>query len=156
MKTSRLILVLVLAFIVFGVLLYTMPTDIVSAVDMDSATLYIHCMDYWGDNKVIVNGASKIVVCSVALMPDTIKQCSTIKGIDLQYNATSIAEVDNIVERLKVQVYSQDRLQNIVTLYGYSPMVRGGIVVDNNLVNIQIAYSNGVLTIGSPIILGSF
>lgn len=156
MKTTRLWLVFVLVFILMGALLYIMPNDIVTAVDAEQATLYIHCIDYYGDGQVISNGSGKIVVSTMDMRFTTLRQCMSVKGVDVRYQATSADEVDKLIDRLNITVYSADYLKDLVTLYGYSPAVKGGIVVDNRLVNIQIAYNQGTVTVGSPIILGSF
>ena len=44
----------------------------------------------------------------------------------------------------------------IVCVYGYSPLLKGGIRVDGRKINVQIALNQGTVHIGSPLLLGSY
>jgi hypothetical protein len=65
-------------------------------------------------------------------------------------------DVAALIERLGVEVFDIQILDNHTIYYGYTRKLRGGVAVDDTLVNIQIAIRGGRVTVGTPLILGSF
>lgn len=58
--------------------------------------------------------------------------------------------------RLGVTVTERQSLGGIEIVYGYTEKLRGGVNVDGKRVNIELAYRGGTITVGTPVILGSY
>lgn len=66
------------------------------------------------------------------------------------------AELKNLVARLNINVVSEENLGDIVVINGYCKKFATGVFVGSDMVNIQLAYNKGIITVGCPVILGSF
>ena len=64
----------------------------------------------------------------------------------------------DIVSNFKFEKIKEDLFDGIVCVYGFSKVFRENeyIVLDNTKYNIQIVFNKGVITIGFPIIVGSY
>lgn len=60
------------------------------------------------------------------------------------------------IRRLGVTVTERQSLGGIEIVYGYTEKLRGGVNVDGKRVNIELAYRGGTITVGTPVILGSY
>ena len=63
-----------------------------------------------------------------------------------------------IVSNFKFEKIKEDLFDGIVCVYGFSKVFRENeyIVLDNTKYNTQIVFNKGVITIGFPIIVGSY
>lgn len=73
-------------------------------------------------------------------------------GITVQTDLTLL----QALQRLSVSNYEVMRLDEIMIVCGYSPQLKGGVLLDGRLVNVQLAFCNGKTIIGSPLIFGSY
>jgi hypothetical protein len=151
------LLLIFLAIGIFGCLYFFMPTDFIRAVSKEEArvdtTVYIYCDSY--DGEYIPNGSGAIVKTTFADYPSALANCTAVKGTSIEFAGTP-SDINAILSRLEVTVISSDGAADVASIYGYSPLVKGGIAVDGHVINIHIAYSGGTVSIGSPLILGSF
>lgn len=65
-------------------------------------------------------------------------------------------EFESEIRRLGVTVTERQSLGGIEIVYGYTEKLRGGVNVDGKRVNIELAYRGGTITVGTPVILGSY
>lgn len=65
-------------------------------------------------------------------------------------------EFEAEIRRLGVTVTERQSLGGIEIVYGYTEKLRGGVNVDGKRVNIEFAYRGGTITVGTPVILGSY
>ncbi len=84
---------------------------------------------------------------------------SSLHNLPKDYSAVTVslkATAAEIIQLLRLEVKLQEDLVEAVCIYGYSSLIKGGITIDNFLVNVQIvAYANEI-KVGSPIIVGAF
>ena len=65
-------------------------------------------------------------------------------------------DINIIIKKLKIEILSKQDLDNIIVIEGYSPLINKSIYINNENINIQIAFNNNKITVGYPLILGSF
>ena len=66
-------------------------------------------------------------------------------------------EIGSALSTLKAKVVKTEYLSDKTTvIYAYSPLIKKSLNIENNNVNLQIAYKNDSSIIGWPLILGSF
>lgn len=75
-------------------------------------------------------------------------QCVRFDGSDL--------DVEKIIKRLRVEKVYEQELSGIFVIYGYSPRLGEGVYLDGKKVNIQIAKRGETVTVGTPLIKGSY
>lgn len=73
-------------------------------------------------------------------------------GITIQTDLTLL----QALQRLSVSNYEVMRLDGITIVCGYSPLLKGGVLLDGRFVNIQLAFRDDKTIIGSPLIFGSY
>ena len=67
----------------------------------------------------------------------------------------SIDDFENLLEIMKLE-YTYENVGEIIVVSGYIPHVKYLAYVNGQKKNIQLAFNNGVISIGSPLILGSY
>ncbi len=145
--------VLFLALTIIAIMTYFVPKSLHRQLNLQNATCQIFCT---GTTLVHANvGFGKIVSCNGDELAKTLGQCSGVDGVSFTFVATQF-DVDNLVLQLDLQVHSVQTLNALTIICGYSPQIPGGIVVDGNKTNVQIAFDGNVMTVGSPLILGSY
>ena len=152
---KRFFVTLTLSIIIFGVLTYAMPKDFDNYVEAISScgTVSIYCKQSELDGIDMGNG--KIVQCDVEALPTIIKKCQDVDGVSVTFNGAQ-ADVTRIARLLNLKDVFEYELDGLVVTCGKSAKVRGGVVIDGRFVNVQIAYKDGAVTVGSPLILGSY
>ena len=103
--------------------------------------------------RVIANGSGWIVEGSreeLRLLPS-----SRIAGYSFQTTSESF-DTAGFLRKMKAEVLSPTEVQGILCIYGYTPLLQGGILADGKKINFQIVVRDGIVTVGTPVILGSF
>ena len=104
---------------------------------------------------IIKNGNSFIVNTNVSNADSVRNNINNIQGESVTFNGTY-----NDYVTLKTKLFNKfcfdEELLSIKTCYGYNNNLNNSISIDGNVVNIQLAYNNGNITIGTPVILGSY
>ncbi len=151
---KKLLLFLMSAVVLAGLFTY-MPRDLVAVLDKTVGDAYvtIYCTEYSGES--IETGIGKAVTVPINSYARTVVRCGDIRGVTVTFNG-NLRDVQSILDSLDAVTLSSERLKNIVTVYAYSPSVCGKLIVDGQPVNIQIAFTNGVVHVGSPLLLGSY
>lgn len=67
-----------------------------------------------------------------------------------------LAEARAILSRLNAEVVNTEEIDQLQIWYAYTHMLGGELNVSGELVNVQIAIRDGVVTVGTPLILGSY
>ncbi|MDD3831169.1 MAG: hypothetical protein PHW00_00670 [Clostridia bacterium] len=136
------------------VMLYAMPKSLITVLELPSATYYIYSQDDTGLDTG-QSGRATITRCDYATARQLARHTEGIQGFSMSL-ATDIAQIKRILHQLDVIIVQSEVIGSISSIYGYSPRIAGGINIDGTIINIQLAYSNGILHIGSPVILGSY
>ncbi len=106
--------------------------------------------------KVTINGYWAHLSCPGEIAGDIKPKLKDISGESVTFRA-SLNKVAAIIEKYQVTDFETQYGSNFYTVYGYSPKLNEYAVnLDGNTINIQIAYRDGVVTVGTPVILGSY
>ena len=152
---KRFIVTTILTAVIAGVLTYFMPRDFetfLPELEAD-ATVTIYCRQTNLD-AVDMGGGFK-VTCDANHYEKAAAECSGIDGVSVSFEGA----LDDVTElckyfRLKVSsVYEQDGLYVVC---GKSSKIRNGVLDGGKVVNLQIAYKDGMIHLGSPLILGDY
>ena len=65
-------------------------------------------------------------------------------------------DVIEVLEKAKAVVKKRERIGNIEIIYAFSPLLMTFKTTDNGTVNLMVAVRNGVISIGSPLLKGSY
>lgn len=100
-------------------------------------------------------GSGKIVQCKVADFNSVLTRCKGVDGFSVSFVGTK-RDVERIVRLFDLNVTSTLNLDGLQIVCGNSVKLSGGVILDGEAVNLQIAYKDGTVTVGSPLILGSY
>lgn len=152
---KRFFVMLLLTTVIVGVLIYSMPKGLEVYVEQlsTSATVSIYCRS--SDMDCIDVGSGKIVQCSVADFNNVLAHCKDVDGFSASFNGT-VQDVMQIVKQFDLKVTSTLDLDGLLVVCGNSKKLTGGVTLDGQRVNLQIAYKDGTVTVGSPLILGEY
>ena len=152
---KRIIFAVVLTAVIVGVLTYFMPKGLDAYLqDINAcATVSIYCRETNID--CIDMGTGKIVECSVADFADTIAQCKDVDGFSVSFSGAE-QDICRLADMFDLKVTSTLNLDGLYIVCGNSARIKGGVTLDGAKVNVQIAYKDGTVTVGSPLILGSY
>ena len=118
-------------------------TNFVSAEETENSYSYV---------KVASGG---IVACQMQYIQEVKSYNFNILGESLSFYG-SIDEFNNLVKIYRVKIIKTEQVGEILTIYGYSFAFKKHIILDNKKVNVQIAINSNCITVGTPIILGSY
>ena len=152
---KRFIGMLILTTVIVGVLTYFMPKGLevyVEEINAD-ATVSIYCRATNLDG--IDMGSGKIVQCSVANLNTVLAHCKDVDGFSVSFNGSE-QDVDRIAQLFNMRVTSTLNIDGLQIVCGNSYKLLGGVILDGETVNLQIAFKDGTVTVGSPLILGSY
>lgn len=152
---SKYISLLFIMLLIFFCSPYYNLTDIAQYYDGD---LFIYTYQYktLPNTSIIKNGNSYIIKTSTKNGKKTIQDLdkNKIKGLSFEFLGNE-QDIKNIVEKTKLCVKFNEKVNNIVFLYGYSTLFKDYTTYNNEKINMQIAFQNGVVSVGVPLILGS-
>lgn len=146
--------ILMLCFAMLALLLVNSPGDFVHRVKIVGGT---YSFFYDGETdcgeRVIRNGAGTIVQCGLDRAAETPRGYA---GVSVSF-AGDASDLEEWLELLRAdKIFCETIGDGIVCVYGYSPLLKGGIQVDGRKINVQIALNRGTVHIGSPLLLGSY
>lgn len=152
---KRFIVTLILTTVIVAALIHVMPRGLDGYIEEISAdaTVSIYCRAT--DLSGIDMGSGKIVQCDVADFNGVRTRCSDIDGFSVSFAGTE-QDIERIAELFKLKVTSTLNLDGLHVVCGNSARLTGGVNLDGVTVNLQIAYKDGLVTVGSPLILGSY
>lgn len=152
---KRFVVTLILTAVITGVLTYFMPKRFDSYLNAiaEEAQVSIYCRTT--TSQAIDMGNGRIVQCSVEGYSNTIASCNDIDGVSVSFCGKA-QDVKRIADYFNLRNVSVCELDGLTVICGRSYKVNGGVVLDGKLVNVQIAYKDGTVTVGSPLILGSY
>lgn len=160
---KRFLVMLALITVIVGVLTYFMPRGLQHYVEdiAADATVSIYCRSTdWHSNdekhQNIDLGCGKIAQCSVSELKNALAHCQNIDGFSVRFDGTE-QDIERLVNLFNLQVSSTLNLvDGLLVLCGNSAKLTGGVIIDGCVVNMQIAYKDGIVTVGSPLILGDY
>lgn len=101
-------------------------------------------------------GLGNIVTCNAQICNIVKKDLSNIVGESITFEGTT-RDVINLLDIYNASVVKTEHInEDILCVYASTSKFKNSILIDNQKINLQIAYSNGRVTMGTPIILGSY
>lgn len=135
--------------------------DLFSVSDLffSDITYSFYCLNY---NKnlsaeIINNGAGYIIKTDGKNIKNVKNNLTGLLGESVSFKTTK-NKIEKVLKTFNVNVIKEEKIGEIYCLYGYSHKLKteNSVLVENYKVNIQIAFINNILTIGTPIILGDY
>lgn len=153
---KRFVFAAILIVVIIGAMLYFVPhstyEDVLNFADCN-AVVNIYCRQT--SCKSIATGLGYQVTCNVDDFTQTLASCSKVDGLSVRFEGTA-EDVDAIINRLQATVVSCQQMGDLYVFCCNSPCLQGGVTIDGNRVNVQIALSSGAVTVGYPLILGDY
>lgn len=143
-----------LVVVILAVLLALMPQPLSrQRIFPPTSKASIYCKQTVAPCLSLGNGYQ--VDCSFNNLPNALSLCKGVDGVSVSFdcNAQSLQQT---LQLLQVKVVSVQRFDDLTVVCGFSKVVQGGLVVDGNFVNVQVALRGSAVTVGSPLILGSY
>ena len=110
-----------------------------------------------GDYTFYLNSASsnaKIITVSYDDAKEIKKSLKNVCGESV--TTTSKEEIEKEIQRLNAQLVFSEKVDNIIINYYYSDKISAYKTINGHKINLQTAINENIITIGSPIIFGSF
>ena len=153
---KRFLFATILIVVIIGAMLYFVPQstydDVLSFADRN-AVVNIYCRQTSCES--ISTGLGYQVTCNVDDFAHTLASCSKLAGLSVRFEGNA-DDVDAIINRLQATVVSCQQLGGLYVFCCESPRLQGGVTIDGNRVNVQIALNGGAVTVGYPLILGDY
>lgn len=154
---KRFIVATILTVVIAGVLALFMPRSFEKYLNQFDAraTVTIYCRQTTLDCVDMGGGCGYKVQCDMQSYKLTAAQCRGIDGVSVSF-VGSYADVAELWKFFRLQVSSTYEQDGLLIVCGKSPKILGGVKDGNNVVNLQIAYKDGLIHLGSPLILGDY
>jgi len=121
-----------------------------------TGTYYFYTSEDFCSNftTTINNGNDYIVSCDIdiASFVYQILNYNCIRGESFQFTKFGDRDLETLISKLGIQYFSKNEDE----ILGYSSLVPYSVKLNNSIFNVQIAETNSKITIGFPMILGSF
>lgn len=102
------------------------------------------------------NGTLNILSCPTSQA----KQLSKNFGEEILGQAISFKgnneDFFNYINGLDIKVVYSEKFDTITSIYAYNKHLKNTIYLSQGAVNIQFCYNNGIITVGNPVIIGSY
>lgn len=122
----------------------------------DVATYSFYTMEKTDESlSYTKNGDIFIVSCKAEQSGSVKQKLGKILGESICFKGDKIAGL-NFISQFDYTCILTEDVNGIFTLYAYSPKIENYVYINNKKVNIELAVNKGVVTIGSPIIVGSY
>ena len=109
------------------------------------------------DAQIIENGNSFVVKTNINNAQKIKSKVSFVMGESVKFKSHYFA-VDKLIEYFDIKNIKAEEINGVKSVIGFSNKenLQNSIDIDGNLINIQIVFSCGTITIGSPVILGDY
>ena len=153
---KRFLLAVVLIVAIIGVMLCFVPqspyADVFNYVNRN-AVVNIYCRKT--TCAAIDIGLGYQATCSVSDFKETLSYCEYVDGVSVSFAGT-VEDLYAIAERLQAELVSVQQLDELIVVCYSTHRLHGGVTLDGKNVNLQVAYRDGTVTVGYPLILGSY
>ncbi len=143
------------SIVIFGVMTVCMPMKLTAYAQFfpKDATVTICCKQTQLPCTNV--GCGNFVRCDVSELQVTLEKCSGVDGISIKFCGDG-QTFENLQHRLRLQHKQSVVLDGLTVVCGFSNKFCGGVSVDGQKVNVQIAFDGETITIGSPLILDGY
>ena len=107
--------------------------------------------------KTVKNGNGFVVTCQAKHAKNILNNLNNdkIQGESFCFKG-QFDDAFKILSSLNAKIVFEEKFDEFSVFYAYSPKLDNIIYIDSKKINIQIAYKNETITVGTPVILGSF
>lgn len=145
---------IIFPFLTFLCLFALVPKSLTDIYLPQGSYCYIFCGDSEAENAIDL-GNGYIVKCSSENYAATLKKCRDIEGVSVVFDAASY-EVERVLNLFDAKIIFDLSQGKKSDLYCYSAKIKGGVYLEGKLINLQIFYSQGIIHVGTPLLLGSY
>lgn len=148
----------VAAIILLLIMVIASPKPLDKIVEITNAE-YLYYIPYFTqlDNSTSISyGCGTEITCTYDFKNQIKSNLHSIQAVSVVIKDCSLDEVDLYLRKLVAKKILSQQIEDIYCVYAYSPFITGAVIIDSNKINIQLAYRNGQLIIGSPVIVGSY
>lgn len=135
---------IILALLLLLALIFAMPGSLASALEAEG-TYYVYAEQ--GEKNL---GGFYETPCGL----DAAKLFEG-KIFGMAYK-TGAENLGKLQKKLRVETVWETTVEGMAVIYGYSPLVEGGVRIGGRLINIQIAVRGNDVFLGSPLLLGGY
>lgn len=105
--------------------------------------------------RVDINGSGKIVSCDMTSAHEMSKYINgKVYGESITYKGT-YNDFKKLIDVLNIEIVVSESIDGLECIYGFGEFGRH-VTINGMAVNIQLAFNLGNITVGCPIILGSY
>ena len=107
--------------------------------------------------EIIQNGNGFLICCdeqNTKIVNKNLNK-SYIQGESFCFDG-NIADITKILKKLNAKIITTENFENLKIIYAYSYKLQKFIFVDGKKVNVQICLNENKITVGTPLILGSY
>lgn len=128
----------------------------------------LHLKDRYPDMRVVFytknpkkldainDGIYNQIHCSSAEAVKIKKSLNEIDGLSVSFEGGK-QDIQYIIDYFDAEIIFENTRDGILYIYGYSKLIlTQAVLINNSYINIQLALRKGVVTAGTPIILGSY
>lgn len=158
-------LILLISFLILIVCTYSFKpsfADIFKESDLFFSDIKysIYCLNIeknLSNCRVLNIGNGYIVSCRAEDASYIKKHSSNVLGESISFKSI-FTKIDKILNAYNINIIKEEKVGDIYSLYGYinKSEFNNSVTIDGNKVNVQIAFNNGIITVGTPIILGDY
>lgn len=106
--------------------------------------------------KSIDSGVFTQIICGAQDALKIKKSIKEIDGISISFEG-GIEDLEYIKDYYNVKIIIEEKIDNILCIYGYSDLINAEAVkINNEYINIQLTLRKNTVTAGMPIILGDY
>lgn len=150
---------ILLALIVILLFLLALPADFASALPLIASgetDCYIYSRTSDAQSSSF-EGFCAVTGVKLAGLAETLPLCDGVMGVSAKPDGNADAVVDGLCRSLQLRIVRIERIEGGLTVfYAFSPMIAQFVRLFGTRVNVQIAVSDGVVRVGSPLLLGGY
>lgn len=105
--------------------------------------------------NVVNVGFGSIVTANQSNVNKIASKVSNVQGQSVSFVGDEKTDVQNILLTFNASVVKIQNFNNMQIVYAYSTKLEK-CVYDEDVINLQICFNNGIITVGYPIIMGSY
>ena len=118
----------------------------------DADGYIIYCR--YADLPCVDNGICREIRATPDNLRTTLGKCRYVDGLTAVLPVQT--DIDQLIKNMQAEVIDKQQLPDMTIYTCHSRMVSGGVTVDNQTVNLQIAVTATAVHVGSPLLLGSY
>lgn len=105
--------------------------------------------------NVVKNGDMYFVSCESNIAKKIKQQLDSVDGESISFQGTK-NDALNFLSQFDYEIVFSEVVEDIFIIYAYCPKITNYVYVNNQKINIELAVNKSNITIGTPLIIGSY